>query len=234
MFLGFEDFGDVDWLPAAKTAIVTALAHPEGDPRLDWYLLSGTKFTDSMGNRRLIRTNRRLASWLQATEGVKAHPLPYLLEKGGIYLKDAAVLAGLGCIGRNNLLVTPEFGPRIRLRAMLLETQLEATGLTDFDPCEECPEHCRTACPQEAFSSPVCFPRGTDVSSPPARDSFFRRARCRIRTHIEQEPAFLALRDTMDGLDMDVIEEAPNKEDLPIKTCRLCEFACPVGSGGSG
>jgi len=34
---------------------------------------------------------------------------------GDVSLRHAAVAAGLGVVGRNNLLVTPEFGPRVRL-----------------------------------------------------------------------------------------------------------------------
>jgi epoxyqueuosine reductase len=62
--------------------------------------------------------------------------LSYFIETGGIYLKDTAVLAGLGCIGKNNMLVTPELGPKVRLRALLLEEDLTPTGPIDFDPCK--------------------------------------------------------------------------------------------------
>jgi epoxyqueuosine reductase len=82
-----------------------------------------------------------------------AHLLPYHVEKGGIFLKDAAVLAGLGTIGMNNLLITPEFGPRVRLRALFLDAELAPTGPTDFAPCAGCDMPCRSACPQEAFKS---------------------------------------------------------------------------------
>jgi len=51
-------------------------------------------------------------------------------------LKDAAVLAGLGCIGKNNLLLTPEYGSRVRLRAFTIDLVLPSTGPLPFDPCE--------------------------------------------------------------------------------------------------
>lgn len=36
----------------------------------------------------------------------------------------------------NNLVITPEFGPRTRLGALFLEVELEPTGPIDFNPCE--------------------------------------------------------------------------------------------------
>jgi hypothetical protein len=74
--------------------------------------------------------------------------MTYWVEEGGLYLKDAAVLAGLGCVGRNNILVTPDWGPRIRLRAVLLDAELAPTGRIEFDPCRGCDERCRSACPR--------------------------------------------------------------------------------------
>jgi len=82
---------------------------------------------------------------------INARPLSYRIEEGGIFLKDAAALAGLGIIGKNNLLITPEYGPRVRLRALFLDLDLEPTGPIDFAPGEACDMPCRRACPQKAF-----------------------------------------------------------------------------------
>jgi len=68
-----------------------------------------------------------------------------------VFLKDAATLAGLGIIGKNNLLITPEFGPRVRFKALFLDVDLEPTSPIDFTPCEGCDMPCRRVCPQEAF-----------------------------------------------------------------------------------
>jgi epoxyqueuosine reductase len=65
--------------------------------------------------------------------------VPYYIHKGGIFLKDSAVCAGLGVIGKNNLLITPEYGPRVRLRALFVNVQLDSTYIhNDFKPCENC------------------------------------------------------------------------------------------------
>ncbi|MBW2123844.1 MAG: hypothetical protein JRH07_18655, partial [Deltaproteobacteria bacterium] len=77
--------------------------------------------------------------------------LPYRVEKGGVFLKDAAVLAGIGIVGRNNLLITPEFGPRVRMRALLVDARIHRLPREDFDPCSGCDMPCRRACPRDAF-----------------------------------------------------------------------------------
>ena len=86
------------------------------------------------GNTILVQIVKELCEWIPKIFDIEVFHFPYHVEHGGIYLKDAAVMAGLGCIGRNNLLVTPEFGPRIRLRAMALSVPMPSTGPIAFDP----------------------------------------------------------------------------------------------------
>ncbi len=77
------------------------------------------------------------------------------LGYGGAHLKHLGVYAGLGIIGRNNLLITPQYGPHIRLRAFLTQASLTpSTPLTGrFYPCSKCPTPppCLKACPSGAF-----------------------------------------------------------------------------------
>ena len=114
--LKIKDFDGVRWPAEARSALVIGVSHPPDQPELDWWTGKG-----SPGNRALMRINRGLSLWIEGELAIKTHRMPYAVEEGGVYLKDAAVLGGLGCIGRNNLLVTPELGPRVRLRAMLLD-----------------------------------------------------------------------------------------------------------------
>jgi len=59
-----------------------------------------------------------------------------------------AVDAGLGQLGRYGALITPEFGPRVRLCKVLTDLPLAPTkpidfGVTEFcDVCEKCAEYC--------------------------------------------------------------------------------------------
>lgn len=140
---------ELEWPKQAGSALVLALAHQETEPELDWW--GGDCGT--AGNKRLHTVSGQLKQWLRKELGVDSWVLPYQPEKSGILLKDAAVLAGLGTIGANNLLVTPKYGPRVRLRALFLDAELEPTGPIDFSPCGGCPMPCWKTCPRQAFAS---------------------------------------------------------------------------------
>jgi epoxyqueuosine reductase len=137
-------------IPADRASLlVLALEHPESEPELDWW--GGEGGTE--GNRRLISVSRQLQHFLTEELEVKARLLPYHPWKGGVLLKDAAALAGLGCIGDNNLLITPQYGTRVRLRALLVDLEVKPEPGSDFAPCATCPHPCWQACPQDAFAS---------------------------------------------------------------------------------
>jgi epoxyqueuosine reductase len=205
--------GEVAWPENAKTVMVVAVNHSEDKPEMDWWY--GRQ--DPPGNRILAKTVRELCAWISEEFGVAVFHLPYHVEKGGTYLKDAAVLAGLGCIGKNNILVTPEYGPRVRLRALTLDVALPPTGPSGFDPCAMCNELCRKACPQKAFAEKLYS--ATDYSQDilPGREGVFARPVCNKQMTLDND---VAEEKTIDGF------QDPVKI---IKYCRRCELACPVG-----
>lgn len=67
--------------------------------------------------------------------------------------KHAAELAGMGTIGRNSLLITPDFGPRVRLACLLTEAPLDPTPRNQTDGCTHC-NACIRACPARAIREP--------------------------------------------------------------------------------
>jgi len=194
----FDDASIDDWPAEAQTVLVLGLKHPEKDPRLDYW-----ERGDTWGNRRLRELSELIKHWLREKYDLAAQPLPYHVEKGGLFLKDAAVLSGIGIIGRNNLLLHPEWGPRIRLRSILMEGDFQTTeALEGFTPCETCELFCQKACPMKAFpqgkySWPVCFKQ--------------------INANVENK--------VPDGE-----IEKNGKRNLVIKYCRACELSCPVGA----
>jgi epoxyqueuosine reductase len=97
-------FKGVEWSEAHKSVLVWALAHPVSEPALDWWSMKVPGFTP--GNRVMRTQSRKLRTWLGEELGISALSLPYQIEFGGAFLKDSAALAGLGIIGKHNLLVT--------------------------------------------------------------------------------------------------------------------------------
>ena len=192
----YEIYSEVEFPPDAQSVLVLALVHDEAEPELDWWDGEG----GTPGNRRLESIANSLRKRLKEDLNSDAHLLPYHVEKGGIFLKDAAVLAGLGTIGMNNLLITPELGPRVRLRPLLLDVELAPTGPIDFAPCAGCDMPCRSACPQEAF-----------------KDGAYSRTLCSEQMERDEANAV-------------IVEEGQEKDvpSRYIRYCRACELACPV------
>ena len=218
------DFDEIKWPAEARSALVIAVSHPQDKPELDWWV----GFKGTLGNSELIRINRELSAWIEETFNIKTHKLPYFIETGGIYLKDTAVLAGLGCIGKNNILVTPELGPKVRLRALLLEEDLTPTGPIDFDPCDDCEEFCRKACPQNAFEKIVISSAETGLASLPGRSGCYSRSTCLIQSSLYSKDDEDSGIDENKKLDPAVDVEDIDKTTNYFKSCRQCELACPV------
>jgi epoxyqueuosine reductase len=213
-----RDSGEVVWPQNAKSAIVIAVEHPEDKPELDWWqdgLKGGTP-----GNWILMTIVARLSEWLAKETGFEAQGLPYYIVQGGIFLKDAAVMAGLGCIGKNNMLVTPEYGPRVRLRAALLDIKLPATGPSDFDPCPACDMPCREICPQKAFQHKITIENPLKLNALPGRTGVYSRPLCKDQMELDRENSNRAENDNQD------------RSPVFVKCCRLCETSCPVGKRG--
>ncbi len=192
---------EVKWPQDGKSVIVFAVSHPETNPELDWWYGEYSP----PGNQKLIKINKRLAEWINTSfPKVNIYKLPYSVEKGGIFLKDAAVKAGLGCMGQNNLLISPEYGPRVRLRAMIISEDLVSTGPISYNPCSSCEGFCIKKCPQKAFD-----------------EDGYKRFTC----NIEMEEN---IKTSNVNKEIDFYE--PTGEEVQLfKYCRSCEFTCPIG-----
>ena len=74
-------------------------------------------------------------------------------------LRSLVLASGLGVEGRNHLIVTPEFGPRVRFGAVVTDAVLEARPRKVGDLCRGC-SLCSRACPAGAlngsFSAEAC------------------------------------------------------------------------------
>lgn len=107
-------------------------------------------------NQRLNLAASRLSSCIQRM-GFNVLPLPAAKRADDDKLcayfshETGAHLAGLGWIGKNCLLITPEHGPRVRFVSILTDALLEPTGEPQDEKCGTCDE-CVKICPVEAFT----------------------------------------------------------------------------------
>ncbi len=105
-------------------------------------------------NMMLDQMGLKLAGLIQQA-GYDALPIPasqitdWESQKGHVSHKEIAVRAGLGWIGRSNLLVTPEYGSQVRLGTILTDMPLE-TGTPLERDCGECTA-CAAVCPAAAI-----------------------------------------------------------------------------------
>ena len=102
----------------------------------------------------LDRLALKISSFVQE-EGWQALPIPasqvldWEKQKGHLSHKKVAQEAGLGWIGRSNLLVNPEYGARIRLVTILTNFPLWCDQPQE-GTCESC-RACLSVCPAKAI-----------------------------------------------------------------------------------
>ncbi len=105
-------------------------------------------------NKKLDCVAARVVEWIES-EGAHARAVPAsaIIEEerllGAISHKAVARMAGLGWQGKSLLLVTPKFGPRVRLVTVLTDLPLVPDGPIR-NRCGTCQE-CTKACPAGAI-----------------------------------------------------------------------------------
>ena len=107
--------------------------------KLDLLALDAVDFIESQGYSALpIAASQSTNTDKDAYRGVFSH-------------KMAAVLAGLGFIGKNALFITTEYGSKIRLATVLTDMPLSPEFPVMTRGCGSC-EICKNACPAKAIT----------------------------------------------------------------------------------
>lgn len=110
-----------------------------------------------MINHELNRIALKLGRFLES-EGYEATPIPashpYNVDenRGDLSHRHAAVLAGIGSMGKNNLLITKNYGPRVRLVSIVTNAPLVGDSPLNENFCEGC-EECIKFCPVNALET---------------------------------------------------------------------------------
>jgi epoxyqueuosine reductase QueG len=236
LILAYPPRPATDLMPTAKSVIVMAVAHSLGTVYApDIMLWTRSKMQTS---RLLDETAEKIGRMLER-EGFLALPIsadkpgeifkhdPETGKKfrttrfaGFLSLKHAAVSCGMGEIGKNNLLLTPEFGPHQRLCAIVTEAELEPDPRQDFDLCKGC-NKCVEACPSGALT-----PDGYDVDPCFMYWSFgFKR---QLPSRFWQWPGFIRMiRQHLKKRDF--LLEFSQIYITDVDFCIECMRACPAG-----
>jgi epoxyqueuosine reductase len=148
----------VDILPGARSVVVCAKPIPAGV--LDGPPTSYQMAMDAV-HLQLDLLAVQIALFLEG-EGGKAIPVPsdepyqhwdadLNYGRGDLSHKHAAQAAGLGKLGRNSLLITPQFGNLVHLVSVVTDVDLEPDPVMDWTPCPEGCMRCVRACPAGAI-----------------------------------------------------------------------------------
>lgn len=238
LILGYPPRPATALMPTARSVIVMAVAHSLGAVRApDIRLWTRNKMQTS---RLLDRTAEKVGRFLEgegflallisADKPVEIHKrdpetgkrLPHTRVVGHLSLKHAAVSAGMGRIGRSNLLLTEEFGPHQRLGGIVTEAPLEAAGARAQDLCLPGCRRCQEACPVGALNN------GQFEVDPCFNYWSLGLERTRPRRVTELPPFFTMLYDHWKKRDL--LVETGQIFITDVDFCIACMKACPVGA----
>jgi epoxyqueuosine reductase len=148
-------FSPLDIFADCRTAIAFGVALPRGlsqvDPRLVYHY-----FNETVLNGLLDQIALKLARELERRFACRAVPVPCddpyeywdaerMEGRGLLSMKHAAVLAGLGTLGKNTLLLNQDFGNRLNIGAVLTDLELPSDPLKEsvcIAGCTRCAERC--------------------------------------------------------------------------------------------
>lgn len=155
-----KGFSPIDIYEGCKSVICFGIALPKGifdvNPRLIY-----SHFNETVACQKVDEIAFYAAKKIEKEFGCDAIPMPAdapneywnastLTAKGLISMKHTAVVCGIGQLGKNTLLLNPEFGNRLTLGAVFTDYEFESD-----EPCENiCIEGCKKcmeACPVQAI-----------------------------------------------------------------------------------
>ncbi len=163
-------------LPGAKSVVVMGIHHP--DASVEWGGLPNSNYAGPFQIGmipKLDTISRRMAKFIEI-KGEMAVPYsctgfwrhrPYKeidsTNTASFSHRHAAVAAGMGEFGLNNMFMSEKFGPRQRLISVITTAELEADSLYDGEKlCDKC-RMCAKHCPGNNYAKENLIEPGTDI-----------------------------------------------------------------------
>lgn len=149
-----------DIMPAAKSVIVLAMRCLSGPMKNKHWTSYTAVHEGNVG--RLDSAAYYLARQLEEKHAANAIPVPAMAPffswdeerqyaAGDLSLKHAAVAAGLGVMGKNSLLITPQYGNMVNLVAVIADLAIEPDPVSGAMLCPAGCRLCVDACPAKAL-----------------------------------------------------------------------------------
>jgi epoxyqueuosine reductase len=187
--------GPLDLVPRAKSVVVAGVRIPDPVVDYDEYHLKMTEMEPELGIRANIENfylqmghftldmmlniaATRLANYLEINHGLRSLPAvnaqytglgrPVMEAQMGFFSqRHAAVRAGLGEFGLSGLVITPQYGPRVRYVSVITEAELEPDPLLTEKVCMrgKCGGDRGPMCQQRCHKNALKLRPGTDMES---------------------------------------------------------------------
>lgn len=216
-------------LPGARSAVVVAAPHSRA--AIESADVQVAQYDTIHAYGEAARASHAVARRLER-DGHRAVAVPAFIPidmsapkhgmVGAVDWREAGVRAGLGGFGESGLLVTPRFGPAVRLCGVLTDAEIPAGDPLPETPCTRC-SRCLAACPAGAL------PGGGRIDKRKCGEKIFaggyRAWRRFLLELIEADPA---VRREMTGGQLS-LELWQNFMTGNYYSCFACQAACPVG-----
>jgi epoxyqueuosine reductase QueG len=208
-----------DILPTARSVIVIAIrmldSAVETLPSPIYQCASYVTLNDELNRAAFL-----IAKFLE-DRGYSAVPIPatrdYAIDLTGTFShRHAAVAAGLGEIGLSGLLITPQYGPRVRLTSIITDAELECDVPFQDKLCTKC-LRCVQECPVGALSE----------------DGSMDKLKCLTHPHVligDSQEKIQQIIQKLKKIPRDLfVAEALVGQRIIAPLCGMCVKVCPIG-----
>ena len=150
---GYTEISYSSFSKEYQSALVLAVPY---EPQLNIESYTEGEFDNSIHNARIkLEQTLNDIELVLKEEGIAYYIPPVTQQneeelKAEFSYKYAAVNAGLGWIGKNDVLITEEYGPRVRLSAVLIDHPFEYGNKMTESRCGSCTK-CVDICPHKAL-----------------------------------------------------------------------------------